>query len=267
MSEAISITLGVPNEPLDLSLVEHFSEALRGAYRELVKDRMGGEEADLRLLIRDVSKGSLNLILEPVSEDAGEALEGISQALIDDIEGLTRGEGRPTMSTASLIQYKNLARVVERAGGVKIRAEQSEVTLAQVDMSSVRAAMKERVYAGYQLVGRIESVNIHQKPYRCGVYSNVTRSRVECRFDEHMLDQILSLMEKGATASLLGEARFGPAGVTPTSLSVQETPTELSFDPDALLAFRRSADIIEDGEDAAAAVARIRRLNSHDGQS
>lgn len=260
MSIAIHLSLGSPGEPVDLLLLEQLAEALRGTFRELIRERTGDGKVQMSLRVRDASKGSINLVLEP--EIAGmetAAVDQVTQSLIDDINDLGEGHPRSTMSSGLLNQYRGIVGIARKAGRLEVKAGQNaQASINSGNLVSLEANLKEEPTPDTRVVGRIESVNIHRKPWTCGVYTKLDQERVECRFDETMLDQVLALLESKAWAEIVGEGRYGPVGTTPRQVEMQEPPRALVFDPQALRAFRRSANIVRVGERTDEALLRIR---------
>jgi hypothetical protein len=259
ISDVLLVHLGKQDAPVELVLLEQLSERLRASFREVIKDLGGDSNTHLRLLIRDAQKGSLILSVEPeiIGEDAPPA-NLVARTLIEDINSLAADSVRPTMSSNLLSHYKAVTEIGLRAGGLVIGYADSTAIVSEMNRIAIEAAFHEEPAPDTHVVGRIESVNIHRRPWTFGLYTKFDSQRVECRFPDEMLDKVLSLMDKRSTVEVVGEGRYGPAGVTPRQLDVLTEPQALSFDPDTLLSYRRSVDITRSAESPSDAVTRIR---------
>ncbi len=257
--ELLTIRLGVPGEPVDLSLLEQLAERLRAAFREIGKEHAGDSKAQVAFLVRDVQKGSIVLSIEPrMQGDDGPSAGSVARQLIDDINALGEQKPRPDMSVNLIGQYRELIRIGERAGHLAIGFDGHAFELGPDNRLEFEAALREQPEPGVEIVGTIETVNIHHRPWSFGLYTKLDRQRVECRFAEPMLEEVLRLMDSQSLVLVKGEARFAVVGITPRTIEITEPPSALKFQPDELLSFRRSADIVREGETAAAAISRIR---------
>ena len=253
MSDVLHVRLGSPDNPVDLGLVEQLAEHLRGAYRELVQER-GGSRVHVRFEVTNATKGSLILDLVPqlTGDDLPETTE-VTQALINDIESLALDQPRPTMGSGLLNQYRALVDIAQKAGRLEVGHDASSTAIGPENQIVFEAALKESPEPDTLVVGAIETVNIHRRPWTFGLYSKLDRERIECRFEEHLLETVLALMEEKAVVEVIGEGRFGPAGVTPRQIEVVEVPRKIVADADRLRAFRRSLDLQTVRMDAAEA--------------
>lgn len=258
-SGLFTVRLGRPDEPVDLSLLEQLAVRLRGAFREIVREQTGDGKAQIRLLVRDAKKGSIVLSVQPEMEGEGvPPVANVAHTLIEDINALGERSARPDMSANLLGHYREMVKIGERAGRLEIGYDGASSTLGPENQIAFEAAIREQPEAGVELVGTIETVNIHSRPWTFGIYTKLDRQRVECRFSEGMLDVVLQLMDARSLVQVKGEGRFGPVGITPRAIELTEPPAALQFDPDALRSYRRSADIAREGESSSAAILRIR---------
>jgi hypothetical protein len=253
------ISLGTPGEAVDLLVIEQLAEAVRSVFRELLKESAEDNKVQVRLVVRDATKGSLNLVLEPqiLGTEVVDA-STVSASLINDINGLSNDAPRSTIGSGLLSHYRSLVGIGQRAGRLELRTDSLRAVVDTETLVTFQAALREVPEPDTVVVGRIESVNIHRRPWTFGLYTKFDQERVECRFDEAMLDHVLHLMETKATVQAIGEGRFGPVGTTPRQLDLHEAPQELVFFPDLLRSFRRSSDITRQGESSADAVLRVR---------
>ncbi|GIK31574.1 MAG: hypothetical protein BroJett009_05660 [Armatimonadota bacterium] len=258
-SGVLTIRLGREDEAVDLSLLEQLAERLRSAFREIVKEQTGEAKAHVKLLVRDAHKGSIVLSVEPILEGEGvPSGSEVARTIIEDITALGQQQARPDMSANLLGHYRELVKIGERAGRLEIGFDGASSMLGPENHIQFEAAIREQPEAGVELVGTIETVNIHSRPWTFGLYTKFDRQRVECRFAEPMLVGVLSLMDAHSLVQVKGEARFAPVGTTPRTIELDEAPTVLEFDADALLSYRRSTEITRKGESASAAILRIR---------
>lgn len=244
---------------MDLSLLEQLAERIRGAFREIVREQTGDTKAQIRLLVRDAHKGSIVLSMEPelTGDDVPSAAE-VARTLIADINSLATDHARPNMSANLLGQYREMVKIGQRAGRLELGYEGATSTVGPENQIAFEAAIREQPEAGIQMVGTIETVNIHQRPWTFGLYTKLDRQRVECRFDEAILGEVLQLMNEKTLVQVAGEGRFAAVGITPRVIELDAAPVPLAFDAEALRSYRRSADIAKEGESAADALVRIR---------
>lgn len=256
--ELLHVRLGRPEVPVDLQLLEGLAEHLRAAFREILGEGAQGKTR-VQLLVRDVRHGSLCLAVEPsfIGDHPGDA-GAVSQTLIDDLNSLEQETARPTIGSNLLAHYKALVDIGMKAGGLELRYLGSIASVSEESGVAFQAVLRDQPEAGSCVAGWIEVVNIHHRPWTFSLYTKLDRQRVECRFQEEDLECILDLMERKALVEAVGEGRYGPVGVTPRQVDLSEPPRALVSDPEALLSFRRSAEITHPGETAAAALARIR---------
>lgn len=255
----LRVRLGKPGSPVDLSLVEQLAEHLRGAFREIAAQLTGDGKLAVRFDVCDVASGSLILSLRPSlgGTDLVTAA-AVTQLLIDDINAIAQDRPRPTMGTGLLNQYRGLLEVGERAGHLEFASDGTEAVIDIENRLAIESALSEQLEPNTSVVGHIETVNIHRRPWTFGLYTKLDRERVDCRFTESILEQVLSLMEAKALVEVTGEGRFGPAGVTPRQIEVSLVPQALNFDEQTLRTFFRSADLARAGESSADVVARVR---------
>lgn len=253
------VRLGEPDVAVDLSLLENLAEHLRGAFREIVREQTGEGRVQVRLLVRDASKGSLVLTVEPELTGEDVPLPGdVARTLIDDINGLAADTPRPTIGSNLLAQYRALVEVGQKAGRLELGFEDASTFVGPENQVTFDAAMREQPEPDIRVVGHIESVSIHRRPWTFGLYTKFDQQRVDCRFQDDMLDKVLRVMEAKALAEVVGEGRFAQVGMTPRQIELTEPPTAISFDAAELLSYRHSAEISKAGESAADALLRVR---------
>ena len=259
MNDLLHLHLGGPDTPVELGMVGQLDEHLRGALRELAREEGIEGKVGVRLEVRELGKRSVVLDVAPRLEGAGGVEAGaIVASLIEDMESLAADAPRPTMGTGLLGHCRALVGLARKAGGLSLRYGDRETLLGPEREVALRAALRDEPEPETVVVGTIETVNIHARPWRFGLYTKLDRERVECPFDEAMLDGVLALMERKTLVEIRGEAQYGPVGATPRTIVLDVPPEALAFDPEALLAFRRSADLTRAGEDAVAAIGRVR---------
>lgn len=257
--EDLSINLGEEGQPVDLALLETLGEELRAAFRELWEEGGGQAHPRIRFTIVDAAKGSLRLRLKPeVEGEGGPATTAIAESLVQDIEAIGESRPRANMRANLFRHYRALIDIGKKAGRLAIEAGGQEVVLDQSNEVRYEAALKEERAAAVVLAGHIETLNIHRRPWTFGLYTKLDRQRVECRFADDMLGGITALMEEKAMAEVVGEATFGPVGLTPRQIELSQPPKRLVFDPEALLSFHRSVNLARPGESASDVLARIR---------
>jgi uncharacterized membrane protein len=258
-SGLLTVRLGRPGEAVDLVLFEQLAERLRSAFREIVREHSRHERPQVRLLIRDAQKGSIVLMVEPQLEGADvQDVSQIARTLIEDINALGQQRARPDMAANLFGHYREMVRIAEQAGGLEMGFDGSKTIVGPGEQIAFQTAVREQPEAGVEIVGTIETVNIHGRPWTFGLYTKLDRQRVECRFPDSMLETILRLMDARTLVCVQGEGRFAMAGITPRSLEVTEAPVGLQFVPETLRAYRRSSEIAHEWETASAATMRIR---------
>lgn len=259
MSEQLNIRLGEGDGPLDFALVEQLSEHLRGVYREIARELGAEGRIQVAFHLRDASKGSLNLVLEPhIEGDNVPEVALVSQTLIEDINRVGDANLRPTAGSNLVAKYRALLQVAERANGLVFEQGGNIAAISSGKFTSFEASLAEDPEPDTVVVGTIETVNIHRRPWTFGLYQKLDRQRVECVFDEPMLQTVLDLMESKALVEVTGEGKFGPVGITPRLLEVLATPKALVFDPDFLLSLPGTLNLAEEGETASDVVERNR---------
>lgn len=258
-SGLFQVRLGLPDQPVDLSLLEQLAERIRGAFREIVREQTGDTKAQIRLLVRDAHKGSIVLSVEPelTGENVPSAAE-VARTLIADINSLAADNARPNMSANLLGQYREMVKIGQRAGRLELGYDGASSMVGPENEIAFEAAIRDQPEAGVQMVGTIETANIHSRPWAFGLYTKLDRQRVECRIQEAMLDDVLRLMDAKTLVQVTGEGRFAAVGITPRVIELTEVPVPLQFDADTLRSYRRTADIAKEGESAAEAVLRVR---------
>ena len=259
MSDLLHLHLGGPDVPIELGMVGGLDEHLRGALRELAREAGVEGKVGVRLEVRGLEKGSVVLDVTPRFEGTGGVEAGsILPTLLMDLESLAMDAPRPTMGTGLLGHYRALVGLARKSGGLSLRYGERETLLGPEREIALQATLRDEPEAEAVVVGTIETVNIHARPWRFGLYTKLDRERVECFFEEGMLDAVLLLMEGKTLVEVRGEAQYGPVGVTPRMMVLDAPPQTLAFDPGTLLAFRRSTDLTRAGEGAAEAVGRVR---------
>lgn len=257
------ISLGKMGDTVDLLFLQLLSEALRGIFREIVREQSGERKSNILLEVRDATKGSLNLVIEPTIAGFNSTDSiAVAQTLINDINSIASESARSTMGAGLLAKYQSLIEIGQQSGRLVLQANGVQATIDSSTSIAFQAALKETPEPETLVAGHIESVNIHQKPWSFGLYTKFDQERIECRFDEPMLEKILQLMESKALVEVVGEGVFGPLGLTPSRIDLQETPRELVFSVNSLLSFRRSAGMVKLGESVPVALSRVREEQS-----
>jgi|GEM_PF-6751453 hypothetical protein len=257
--ELFTIQIGNLNQPVDLIHLEQLAERLRMAFREIVKEITGTGNAQVKLLVQDVQKGSIVLRVQPIIDgDGAPPAQRVARTIINDINALAEDRARYDMSANLLGQYREIVRIGEKAGAIKFGFGEMNSYLGPENRIAFEAFTREQLEAGIEVVGTIETVNIHSSPWTFGLYTKLDRQRVECRFSNEMLEGILHLVNSKTLALVKGEGHFGPVGITARSIVLSEPPVALEFDPQRLRTFRRSSSITTEGESASEAVSRVR---------
>ena len=115
--------------------------------------------------------------------------------------------------------------------------------------AAFESALRGKLDPEVSVVGTIESVNVHQRPYRFSLYTKLApRDRVECRFPEEMLEAVTGMLRSQAVVEVTGEGQFAPAGFYPLRIDVNGPIRSLSFSADSLLGYVRNHSLVKTGE-------------------
>jgi len=258
-ADLLSVRIGRADEPIDLMLLEQLAERLRSAFREITRERSGNSKAQVTFLVHEIRKGSIVLMVEPLVEGEGvPSAQEVAGTLISDINDLGERRARANMSANLLGHYREIVKISERAGKLELGFDGSLTTLGPENQVAFDAALREQPEAGVEIVGTIETLNIHTRPWRFGLYTKLDRQRVECRFSDEMLDDVLKPMDLKTLVLVRGEARFAQVGITARTIDLTLPPVPLTFDSGLLRSYRRGSNIALEGETAADAIVRIR---------
>lgn len=257
--ELLRIRLGAEGQGVDLGDLELMAEQLRATYRELIRDAGGDQHARVNFKIINVANGSVVFDLQPqIKDEEAPEVNELTRTLIGDINRLGEGKPRPTMSSNLLRHYDALFAVSVRAGRLELGFGKLAAVMDQSNRIDFQSATKNSVVPETRMVGLIETINIHRRPWKFGLYTKLDRQRIECRFTDNLLATVTRLMEGNALVEVCGEATFGPVGITPVTIELTEEPVELDFSPNDFLRYAHSSAICLPGETATSALERIR---------
>lgn len=223
----------------------HLCSALLTLSRELASD----QDLTPRFEVVDARMGSLALAVRPVFE-AGTDIEPetVLQTFVSDLEGIRADKFRPGLSTEQVRRYRSLVRCPREGSSFLISHGGATVLIDEQSKKAFESALRGKLAVNVSVVGTIESVNVHKRPYRFSLYTKLTpKDRVECLFPDDMLEAVTLLLRDQALVEVTGEGRFAPAGFFPLRLEVQRPLTPLSFSADALLAYVQSRSLVPPG--------------------
>jgi len=254
--EVLRVLVGEAGKRADLGEVERMAQSLRHALNALASEQREAR-VSLRFEVVEASIGSLQLGVAPVDSDI--LADTLFGQFIQDIIGLKEGRFRPTMSSETLAEYRDL---------FKAPSSKTPVTYVYRDSQAVideraRAMLEEKIIStrayNISIIGTIESVSVHQQPYTCSLYTKLEpKQRIRCQFSAPMLYAVADALKSKRMVEVIGDAEYGFVGLYPIRLIMTQPPQPVEPDMDFLRKAVRSLDIVPEGMSISDYLDRIR---------
>lgn len=219
--------------PLTIAQLEQLAGIAKGLVNEVTREHPSAGRNTLRWTVEEASAGSFNVSLagHPADADvAPVAAEEVTHALTEGLRALETEARRPAyFSDRALEHAKSLASFASsEVTGVEVGGTDGRVPLDAQLVANVDQIMGKQVESIGSVEGRMEAVNIHDRPTFV-VYDNISGQRFECRFGDRIdLDDVRTGLGKRVVAS--GRIRRRPGGtpiVTVTGLRILREREEL----------------------------------------
>jgi hypothetical protein len=257
--EMLRVRIGEAGQHADVREVQEVLEHLRKVLVTLCNE-LAEQSVRPRFEVVEAATGSLTLGVAPAA--ATETPPQLLPQFAKDLAELTQMRFRPTMSSELLSDYRALlkspnldAPVSYGYGDLWVRID------AAVRQQFEEAVMRTTAYE-VALMGTIESISIHNKPYRCSLYTKLPpRQRVRCTFAEPLLPAVADALRQKRLVEVKGNAVYGPVGIYPLQLHIIEAPEPVEPNLDYLRQAVHSMDIVPDGMSIVEYVDQLRQAD------
>lgn len=249
MESRLTITVGIRGEQVDLNDVSQLANHFCKAIRELAREITGQENPRVDTPVVQVASGSVALTVEPISSGRdGERLP-LAEQVFEDISGIVAQTPRPTMSVDLYRAYTEVIRAPRNKMTYSVWYAQRSIVVDEQIRQQVRERSEHVCVPHTAVVGTIESVNIHRKPYVFMLYTKVEpRQHIECRFrNDDFLSTVTDILKSRKMAEVRGTAYYAPVGIFPLRMEVEEEPQKLEYAPENLLNYVGRLRIVPEG--------------------
>lgn len=207
----------VSGGPLTIAQLEQLAGIAKGLVNEVTREHPSAGRNALRWTVEEANTGSFNcsLIGHPADADVAPVVaDEVTHTLTEGLQLLETEARRPAyFSDRALEHAKALAAFASgEVTGVAVAGANGRVALDAQLVANVEKIMGRQVESIGSVEGRMEAVNIHDRPTFV-VYDNISGQRFECRFGDRVdLDDVKLGLGKRVVAS--GRVRLR-AGGTP----------------------------------------------------
>ncbi len=257
--EMLRVRIGEAGQHADVREVQEVLEHLRKVLTTLWSE-LGGEPVRPRFEIVEASAGSLTLGVAPTT--ATETPPQILSQFAEDIRDLAHLRFRPTMSSELLSEYRDLIKSPNPDTPIDYGYGNQWVRIDAATREQFEEAVIRTTAYEVSLMGTIESINIHRKPYSCSLYTKLPpHQRVRCTFEESVLHEIADALRRQCLVEVKGSAVYGPVGIYPLQLHILETPKPVEPNIEYLRQAVHSMDIVPDGMSIVEYVDQLRQAD------
>ena len=257
--EVLRVRIGEAEQHPELREVQEVLEHLRKVLTTLWSE-LGGEPVRPRFEIVEASAGSLTLGVAPTT--AMETPPQLLSQFAHDLTELTQSRFRATMSSELLSEYRDLIKSPNPDTPIDYGYGDQWVRIDAATREQFEEAVIRTTAYEVSLMGTIESINIHRKPYSCSLYTKLPpHQRVRCTFEESLLHEIADALRKQCLVEVKGSAVYGPVGIYPLQLHILEAPKPVEPNLDYLRQAVHSMDIVPDGMSIVEYVDQLRQAN------
>ncbi len=245
-----------------LAELKVIADQLQRTLNAVVRNLTDQDEAVVNAKITGAEIGSLRLDLRPTIAESVEAdPDGVCSTLISDINDVWHHRFRPGMTPGLLHQYRTLVNALKESH-IQITFDHGaeSVTIDDGFRKRFQAATKERIAGKVDIVGRIEALNIHTKPYEIKLFPVLPGADpIVCRFEEFLLGPITDEIKRKSLIIVSGTGYYAPVGLFPIRLTLATAPRRVDFNPDRLRRYVRNTNLVPQGMTASEYLTANRR--------
>jgi hypothetical protein len=246
----LNIRLEPPQQYATLAELKAVADQVQKTLNAIVRNLTDEPEAEVETHIIGAEIGSLSLALSPsIPETLDVNATTLCMTLVKDVRDIREQRFRPRLTPGLLQQYVKLVNTL-RSSHTRMQLQYGEEIIMIDDLfrKYFQAATKERVAVKVSLIGRIEAINIHSKPYEFRLFLTQPGTEpVRCTFEESLLHAVIDEMKRRSLVRITGKGYYAPIGLHPTKIELEYKPEPLTFDKNKLLSYVRSLDIVPEG--------------------
>jgi len=250
------------NKLLRLNDMQSFMRTLQTALDEVAQDLSQTEEHGVSYEIAEAHVGSFALSLRAVGSQFAKANPAECLSVFSsDIRNVAQQRYRPGISSQLLRSYTALVRTLSPINAtVTIQYRESAVLIDRQFRETVRNAWKERVSDNVTVTGNLDAVNAHGGQYMFYLYPKLEHAgRVDCIFNPSMLHAVAELLKRKQLVKVTGRGHFGPVGMYPFKVEVNDLPTELIPNGPRLRSYVGGLELVPKGLTASEYLQRNRK--------
>jgi hypothetical protein len=261
-SGSLNVRLRTPEKRVTLAQVWRLADRFQRALSELASQLAGDSDSQVVFEVTEAKVGSLDLAvravaLAPVAPDPDTVLATFAE----DLDWIRNQRFRPGMTAALLSTYQKLVRdFTTRQETIEISYRDQAVKIDKQYEVSLEVALKEKVASEIVIAGYLDAVLAHKPPFAFYLYPKLDQAhRIECRFPEALRAAVADVLKQRSVVRVSGTGYFGPIGIYPNRIDVDQAPERLAWNPEAFLALLGSLPIVPKGVSVADFLDRSRR--------
>ena len=265
-SSTLEISLGVEGRYAELIELRELSYHVHQSLKALAKELTGLEDPSIRFEIVGAKLSSLTLEVDPIlAEELPLDKENFLNTFTTDLKDISQDKFRMNMSSNVLNNYRSLIHSPSKKTPVRISFGNVDVNIDEKVRERFEATVRRTISSRTSVIGTIESINIHTRPYTFSLYTKLEpRDRIECRFEEKLLPEIAEVLKSRSLAEGTGDGHFGPVGLYPLRIILKDSPKRIRFDPEHLRTFIRKFELVPKGKSLQEYLSDIRKASENE---
>jgi hypothetical protein len=252
-AKSLDLRLRTRGVSVTLADVRRLAGRCHRALADLASHLAVGDDAAMRFDVTKANVGSLSLEVHAVAEapDSPDP-DAVLSTFTSDMAGISQGRFRPGLTAALLSTYERLAKDFTNANEIlEIRCGDQAVTVNAEYEVGLAAALKEKIATGIELTGYLDAVIAHRPPFAFYLYPKLEPNhRIDCRFPPALRSSVAELLKDRSLVRVVGTASFGPIGIYPIRMDIEDRPERIDWNPAALIALLGALPIVPKGESA-----------------
>jgi hypothetical protein len=208
------LELDLDSDEVTLAQLVSVSSVFAQLIREVAKEYAGTEKEPVRWLV-DVKPGSVRLPVrgEPAVDDlTDDEVQEIADAVLDGLATLDdRPERPPFFTDRALVEAKTLANMATDFLPIAVRNGMRSAPATKRLMTHVDEVLGPPRDSIGTVEGKLEALNVHERPHRFAIFDLITDRRVDCYFGSRIpLDEVLKGV--GRRVAVTGILKTRPSG-------------------------------------------------------
>jgi hypothetical protein len=245
---SLDVKLRIGAKRVKLAELKEVTSRLQRALAGLATQLAGQAKPGIDFEIAEAAVGSLSLGLVAVADEGAPVEpERVVSTFTSDLSSIRRQSYRADLTPGLTRHYRALVTCLKDTGAVvEYSHGKDEVIVDDEFRRGFDVALKERVAEDVSVVGHLDAVNAHKKPFTFYLYPKLEEAdRVDCHFPPEMLQLVAGLLKK--TVKVAGTGYFAPIGIYPLRMDVRPEPQFLVWDPSILRSHVGTLSLVPEG--------------------